>query len=96
MATPFAVCGFCRSVVVRSGDELRKIGESAEIFDDHSPLQLGASGKHQGAPFTLVGRLQYRYAEGTWNEWHALFAKRYRPAEVGLALGRQRPLCHRL
>ena len=23
--------------------------------------------------FTLVGRLQYRYADGTWNEWHALF-----------------------
>jgi endogenous inhibitor of DNA gyrase (YacG/DUF329 family) len=73
-ATPFAVCGFCRSVVVRAGDALRKIGESAEIFDDHTPLQLGASGKHQGAAFTLVGRLQYRYADGTWNEWHALFA----------------------
>jgi hypothetical protein len=23
--------------------------------------------------FTLVGRLQYRYEGGTWNEWHALF-----------------------
>src|SRR6185437_8022111 len=46
---------------------------SAEVFDDHSPLQLGAAGKYQGAPFTLIGRLQYQYAEGTWNEWHALF-----------------------
>ena len=27
---------------------LRKIGESAEMFDDHSPLQLGAA---------VVGRL---------------------------------------
>jgi uncharacterized membrane protein YgcG len=72
-AAPFAVCGFCRSVVVRAGDQLRKIGESAELFDDHTPLQLGASGKYQGAAFTLVGRLQYRYGEGTWNEWHALF-----------------------
>jgi uncharacterized protein DUF4178 len=72
-ASPFAVCGFCRSTVVRAGDELRKIGESAELFDDHTPLQLGASGTYQGAPFTLVGRLQYRYGEGTWNEWHALF-----------------------
>ena len=72
-ASPFAVCSFCRSTVVRTGDELRKIGESAELFDDHTPLQLGVSGKYQGAPFTLVGRLQYRYAEGTWNEWHALF-----------------------
>ena len=29
--------------------------------------------RYQGAAFTLVGRLQYRYADGTWNEWHALF-----------------------
>ena len=72
-ASAFAVCSFCKSTIVREGDALRKIGESAELFDDHSPLQLGAGGKFQGAAFTLVGRLQYRYAEGTWNEWHALF-----------------------
>ncbi len=72
-ASEFAVCSFCRSTVVREGDALRKIGESAELFDDHSPLQLGASGRYQGETFTLVGRLQYGYAEGTWNEWHALF-----------------------
>jgi endogenous inhibitor of DNA gyrase (YacG/DUF329 family) len=72
-ASPFAVCSFCRSTVVGSGDALRKIGESAELFDDHTPLQLGVAGKYQGAPFTLVGRLQYRTGEGTWNEWHALF-----------------------
>jgi hypothetical protein len=72
-ASPFAICGFCRSTVVRAGDQLRKIGESAELFDDHSPLQIGAAGSYQGAAFTLVGRLQYRYADGTWNEWHALF-----------------------
>ncbi|MBX3622574.1 MAG: DUF4178 domain-containing protein [Rhizobacter sp.] len=72
-ASAFAVCSFCRSTLVREGEALRKIGESAELFDDHSPLQLGASGRYQGAGFTLVGRLQYRYKDGTWNEWHALF-----------------------
>ncbi len=72
-ASAFAVCSFCKSTVVREGDALRKIGESAEVFDDFSPLQLGAAGSYQGAAFTLVGRLQYKYAEGTWNEWHALF-----------------------
>ena len=72
-ASAFAVCSFCRSTVVREGDALRKIGQSAELFDDHSPLQLGAAGTFQGAAFTLVGRLQYRYSGGTWNEWHALF-----------------------
>ena len=72
-ASAYAVCSFCRSTLVREGDALRKIGESAELFDDHTPLQLGATGRYQGTPFTLVGRLQYRYADGTWNEWHALF-----------------------
>ena len=67
------MCSFCRSTLVREGDALRRIGISAELFDDHSPLQLGASGTRQGVAFTLVGRLQYGYAGGTWNEWHALF-----------------------
>jgi ribosomal protein S27AE len=75
-----AVCGYCQSTVVRDGDKLSRIGKMAELFDDHSPLQLQASGVWtqttlQGTvkrPFTLVGRLQYKYAEGSWNEWHAV------------------------
>ncbi|MFO1218399.1 MAG: DUF4178 domain-containing protein [Burkholderiaceae bacterium] len=72
-ASASAVCSFCRSTLVRDGDALRRIGQSAELFDDHSPLQLGAAGRYQGEPFTLIGRLQNSYADGTWNEWHALF-----------------------
>jgi hypothetical protein len=72
-ASASAVCGFCRSTLVRDGAALVRIGTSAELFDDHSPLQLGAGGTHQGVRFTLVGRLQYGYEGGTWNEWHALF-----------------------
>lgn len=68
-----AVCSFCRSTVVRDGDTLRRIGQLAALFDDHTPLQLGVSGRYQGAAFTLVGRLQWRAREGLWNEWHALF-----------------------
>lgn len=72
-ASASAVCSFCRSTLVRDGEALRRIGQSAELFDDHSPLQLGTAGRWQGAAFTLVGRLQLRYAGGYWNEWHALF-----------------------
>ena len=72
-ASASAVCGFCRSTLVRDGDALKRIGVSADLFDDHSPLQLGASGTYKGLAFTLVGRLQYGYDGGTWNEWHALF-----------------------
>ena len=72
-ASAIEVCSFCRSQVVRDGEALRRIGQSAELFDDHTVLRLGAAGRYQGAPFTLVGRLQLGYADGTWNEWHALF-----------------------
>jgi len=67
-----AVCGYCQSTVVRDGEVLKRIGKMAELFDDHSPLQLQTAGSWRGQGFTLVGRLQYKYAEGTWTEWHAL------------------------
>lgn len=69
-----AVCAYCQSTVVRDGEVLKRIGKMAELFDDHSLLQLQASGTFKGQAFTLVGRLQYKYAEGTWTEWHALLA----------------------
>ena len=72
-ASAFAVCSFCKSTIVRDGDALRRTGQAAELFDDHTPLQIGAAGVYLGRPFTLVGRLQYRTDQGTWNEWHALF-----------------------
>jgi len=53
-----AVCGFCQSTVVRDGDTLKRIGKMAELFDDHSPLQLQTSGSWRGQAFMLVGRLQ--------------------------------------
>ena len=59
---------------MRDGETLKRIGKMAELFDDHSPLQLQSSGTWSGQAFTLVGRLQYKYGEGTWTEWHALLA----------------------
>ncbi len=67
-----AVCGYCQSTVVRDGETLKRLGKMAELFEDFSPLQLMASGRWQDRPFTLVGRLQYQYAEGRWTEWYAL------------------------
>ncbi len=70
-----AVCPYCQSTVVRSGEVLSRIGKMAELFDDHSPLQLMASGRiqldGQDQPFTLIGRLQYQGDAGIWTEWIA-------------------------
>lgn len=68
-----AVCSYCQSTVVRDGGTLSRIGKMAELFDDHSPLALMVAGRWQGKGFTLVGRLQYKAATGTWTEWNALF-----------------------
>ncbi|MES2945601.1 MAG: DUF4178 domain-containing protein [Pseudomonadota bacterium] len=72
-----AVCAYCQSTVVRNGDALSRIGKMADVFDDFSPLQLQASGSwKKGAEsrsFTIVGRLQYKYSQGTWTEWYAVF-----------------------
>ena len=72
-ASASAVCSFCRSTLVREGEALRRIGQSAELFDDFTPLAIGASGKFQGESFMLVGRLQLGTDDGPWNEWHAVF-----------------------
>ncbi|WP_200848030.1 DUF4178 domain-containing protein, partial [Rhizobium sp. 18055] len=71
-----AVCPYCQSTVVRSGEVLSRVGKMAEVFDDHSPLQLMASGRAvldgREQPFTLIGRLQYKADTGTWTEWNAI------------------------
>jgi hypothetical protein len=69
-----AVCPYCKSTLVREGVDIQNIGKQAELIEDHSPIRIGAEGKHRGAGFTVVGRIQYKYGAGVWNEWHVLFA----------------------
>jgi len=70
-----AVCSYCQSTVVRSGDVLQRLGKMAEVFEDHSPLQLMTSGRitldGKELAFTLIGRLQLKSENGTWTEWNA-------------------------
>lgn len=68
-----AVCDYCRSTLVRQGEALENLGKMAELVEDRSPLQRGAEGRWQGRRFGLIGRLQLRYEEGLWNEWHLWF-----------------------
>ena len=72
-ASILEVCQYCSSTLVRHDLNLENIGKMAELQVDGSPLQLGAGGRYQGVPFTVVGRIQLRYEQGLWNEWHILF-----------------------
>ena len=70
----YAVCPYCQSTVVRSGEVLQRVGRMAELFDDHSPLQLHATGRLPGSgeAFTLIGRMQLQGEQGRWTQWLAL------------------------
>jgi ribosomal protein L37AE/L43A len=68
-----AVCDYCQSTLVRRGEEFENLGKMAELIEDRSPLQRGAEGRWQGVHFALIGRIQLKYAQGLWNEWHLLF-----------------------
>ena len=72
-ASIVAICEFCRSTLVKQGTNLEDIGKMAEVVADASPLQLGTEGRYKGIHFALIGRIQYRYESGAWNEWYCLF-----------------------
>ncbi|MEQ1688639.1 MAG: DUF4178 domain-containing protein [Sphingopyxis sp.] len=83
-ALPVKVCERCQSVVVRHDDQLERIGEAAVLPFDVSPIQLGSMGLYGGDAsggiaksgamgFTIVGRIRWGWAQGSWNEWLALF-----------------------
>ena len=69
-----AVCQFCKATLLREGAKIEDIGKQADLLEDHSPLRIGADGRHKGNAFTVVGRIQYRYGSGVWNEWYVLFS----------------------
>ena len=72
-ASVMAVCEFCRATVVKDADAVRDLGKMSAVLEDYSPIQLGTAGKAGGRPFTVIGRIQLRYASGIWNEWFLLF-----------------------
>jgi DNA-directed RNA polymerase subunit RPC12/RpoP len=73
-AAPYAVCSYCRSMLLRRDVTLESIGRVAEVPDDMSPLQLGVTGIFDERRFTLIGRVRKVWEQGSWNEWCAQFA----------------------
>lgn len=73
LVSVMAVCDYCQSTLVRRGEELENLGKMAELIEDRSPLQIGSEGHWQGIRFALIGRIQLKYEQGLWNEWHLLF-----------------------
>ncbi|MET3130197.1 putative RNA-binding Zn-ribbon protein involved in translation (DUF1610 family) [Oxalobacteraceae bacterium GrIS 1.11] len=72
-ASVMAVCGYCNTTVLKDAEAVKDLGKMSSVLEDYSPLQIGTAGVHGGQHFTVVGRIQLRYAAGMWNEWYLLF-----------------------
>ncbi len=72
-ASLYAVCEFCRSTLLRHGDDVENLGRMADLIEDASLIQLGSEGRYRGVHFAVIGRIQLKHASGLWNEWHILF-----------------------
>jgi len=66
------VCEYCKSVLVRTDVDLRKVGQVADLPPDISPIQLNTEGNYRNKAFVVIGRIIYQYDQGGWNEWHLM------------------------
>lgn len=73
-ALPVSVCTYCRTEVMRIGDELRNMGQAAVLPFDVSPIRIGTRGRFEGQNFDVIGRVRWGWSDGSWNEWLMLFA----------------------
>jgi hypothetical protein len=64
------VCEYCKSILVRTDVDLKKVGEVADLPPDVSPIQINTEGVYQSKSFVVTGRILYEYDQGGWNEWH--------------------------
>jgi hypothetical protein len=64
------VCTYCKSILVRTDVDLKKVGQVADLPPDSSPIQLNTEGIFRKKAFVVAGRILYEYAQGGWNEWH--------------------------
>ncbi|MDA0191627.1 MAG: DUF4178 domain-containing protein, partial [Proteobacteria bacterium] len=72
-ASLYAVCDYCRSTLLRHGDDLKNLGRMADLLEDPTLLRIGSEGRFRGVHFAVVGRIQLKHESGLWNEWHILF-----------------------
>ncbi|MDY7574907.1 DUF4178 domain-containing protein [Actimicrobium sp. CCI2.3] len=68
-----AVCEYCQTTALKDADSVKNLGRMSDVLEDFSPIQIGTSGVFGGNSFTVIGRIQLRYAAGMWNEWYLMY-----------------------
>src|ERR1700745_3469896 len=66
------VCDYCKSILVRTDVDLKKVGQVADLPPDSSPIQRNTEGIYHNKAFVVAGRILYEYKKGGWNEGHGV------------------------
>jgi len=69
-ASRATVCSYCKAIVVRSGQDFEAVGKVADLIPTGSRIDLGSHGTIGDLPFDVIGRLQYEWQQGVWDEWY--------------------------
>ena len=67
------ICAGCRSTVLRTDRGLEDCGRIAALADTPSPNSVWDRATLAGRAFEVIGRIQYDYGLGPWNEYYVAF-----------------------
>ncbi|MGZ6139804.1 MAG: DUF4178 domain-containing protein [Myxococcaceae bacterium] len=73
-ASRATVCGHCQAIVARAGQDFTAVGKVADLIPTGSRIALGSHGVIGKLAFDVIGRLQYQWEQGVWDEWYVAFA----------------------
>ena len=73
-ASRATICSHCSAIVVRAGQDFEAVGKVADLIPTGSRIALGSHGTIGGLGYDVIGRLQYEWQQGVWDEWYVAFA----------------------
>lgn len=90
-------CAFCRTTLLIHADKLEAAGTAGELFEGPQLFEVGQTIKLGGLTISLMGRAQFSYGKGYWDEyWAEIYGSSGQPCflsvdEGDLALQRRIP-----
>jgi len=72
-AARVAACPYCESTLIVNEAAIRALGKMALLAETPSCLAVGWRASLKGREIEVLGRLQYRYSAGLWDEWWVRF-----------------------
>ncbi len=72
-AARVAACPYCENVLIVNEAAIRALGKMALLAETPSCLAVGWPARCQGREIHVLGRIQFRYSAGIWDEWWIRF-----------------------